>query len=87
MRWIRLILWIMEKQPAREYLHLQLPAHTKDLLRKLRYDTRVSITEIVVRLLDQAQKQGVLEDWIKTGGPVPVRPPERHHQEVRPEQP
>lgn len=76
----------MGKPKPRELLHLLLPKDTKDLLRRLRYDTHVSITEIIVRVMEQAKKEGVLEHWIRTGGPVPVRPPEPH-QEAHAEQP
>jgi hypothetical protein len=76
----------MGKPRPRELLHLLLPVETKDLLRRLRYDTHVSITEIIVRVMDQAWKQGVLEQWIRAGGPVPVRPPEPN-QEAHAEQP
>jgi len=62
---------------SREFIHVLLPVTTKDLLRRLRYETRVSITEILVRVLERADKEAVLEDWIKTGGPVPTLPPAR----------
>ena len=69
-----------EKQaPVREeseYLHVKLPISTKRYLERLNYDTRVSITQILVRVLARAKKAGVAEDWIKEGGPVPA-PPEQ----------
>lgn len=53
--------------PGREYIHLKLPVSTKELLRRLRYETRVSITDIVVRVLERSHKEAVLEDWIREG--------------------
>lgn len=70
------IVLIMSTKPAkrREYLHLQLPVSTKDLLRRLRYDTRLSITEILIRVLERADKEAVIEGWLKDGGPMPAPP-------------
>jgi hypothetical protein len=59
-----------------EYLHVKLPVSTKRYLERLNYDTRVSITQILVRVLAAAKKTGVSEHWIKEGGPVPT-PPEQ----------
>lgn len=56
--------------PQREYLHVMLPASTKELLRRIRYETRISITEILVRVLDRADKEALLEKWIMPDEPV-----------------
>jgi hypothetical protein len=58
----------------REFIHVKLPVSTKDLLRRMRYETRVPITEILIRVLERAEKEAVLEEWIRTGGPVPMPP-------------
>lgn len=66
---------VSEPREPRDYIHVLLPIPTKDLLRRLRYDLRVSITDILIRVLDRADREGVLEEWIKAGGPMPVPPP------------
>lgn len=55
----------------REFLHVELPVSSKDLLRRLAYETRVPVTQILLRLLGRAKETGVLVDWIKAG-PVPT---------------
>ena len=55
----------------RDYLHVLLPVSTKDLLRRLNYETRVPITAILVRVLARAQEAGVLEQWINAGNVPP----------------
>jgi hypothetical protein len=73
----------------RDYLHVLLPVSTKDLLRRLNYETRVPITHILVRVLGRAQEAGLLEQWINAGElPTPetyrVSPAHRSAQAVPP---
>lgn len=51
----------------KEYLHVELPVSTKTLLRRMNFETRVPITHILVRVIGQAHRKGVLKDWIQGG--------------------
>ena len=55
----------MKADGEREFIHLKIPFETKERLRRLRYETRVSYTDILIRLLARADKEAVLEDWVK----------------------
>lgn len=51
----------------REFIHVRLQVSTKDLLRRLNYEHRVSLTQILERVIGRAKEAGVLEEWIKAG--------------------
>jgi hypothetical protein len=55
----------------REFIHVELPLSTKELLRRLRYETRVSFTDILVRVLERANREAVINDWIRAGETPP----------------
>lgn len=55
---------ITRRGQPREFIHVQLPVQTKELLRRVRYETRVSFTDILVRVLERAEKEAVLKEWI-----------------------
>ncbi len=60
----------------RDYLHVRIPVSTKELLRRLNYETRVHRGDILARVLDRAQEAGLLEQWITAGdNPAPKDAP------------
>jgi hypothetical protein len=49
----------------REFIHVKLKVSVKDLLRRMNFEHRVSLTKILERVIERAEDEGVLVDWIK----------------------
>lgn len=58
------------RERRRLYVHMLWPDSVKQRMKQAAADTGLSLTEIVLRLIDRAQEKGVLLDWVKAGPPA-----------------